>query len=99
MARHMREIFGISWGAGCMLVTFVYQRTAAWFVIQFGRHEITSEVTERGMVCRKEIGHTVQKTFRQKIPQDAKIGTIDTYWAQGKATGSLLPKRDANVSG
>ena len=68
----------------------MYYRIAAWFVIQFGRHEITREVTERGVVCRKEIGHTVQKTFRQNVPQDAKIETIDTYWVQGKGTGSFF---------
>jgi len=60
-------------------------------VLQFGRHEITREVTERGVVCRKEVG--------QNVPQDAKIETTDTYWVQGKGTVRLLLKRDANVSG
>jgi hypothetical protein len=84
MVCHMCESFGISRGTSCMLVTFMYHRIAAWFVIQLGRHEITREVTERGVVCWKEIGHTVQKTFRQNVPQDAKIETINKYWVQGR---------------
>jgi hypothetical protein len=91
MARHMREIFGILQGTVCKLATFVYHRIAAWSVIQFGRHKITREVTERGVVCRKEIGHTVQKTFWQNVPQDAKIESIETYWVQGKGTRSVPP--------
>jgi len=68
----------------------VYHCIAAWFVIQFGRHEITREVTDCGVVCGKEIGHTVQKTFRQNVPQDNKIETIDTNWVQGKVTRSAF---------
>ena len=60
--------------------------------MQLGRHEITREVTKRGVVFRKEIGKTVQKTFRQNVSQDAKIETLDTYWVQGKGQEVFCPR-------